>query len=169
MKDLEKMFDTALDIVSYVIGRENIETITRPISINRRAKSRWGSCTRSKVGIHKIEISSRILEDSVPDDATMSTIIHEILHACKNGSGHRGQWSVYADMINRKTHYHITRTTSASTFGITVEKVNINRHKYGCKCETCGKIIYKSKMTKFIKNPSVYIHRNCGGHFIRVI
>lgn len=170
MKNLEKMFDEALEIVKDNIGEDKlVRKIHRPIGINNRAKRRWGQCRNSGDGKHAvIEISGRILRDEVPDKATMETIIHEILHACEDGHGHKGSWKRYANIINRKTEYNITRATSASTFGLEDEQSELVR-KYACECKRCGKVIYKSKISKFIQHPEWYTHRDCGGCFKRIV
>lgn len=55
----------------------------RNIEMNARAKSRWGQCNTVKSGVFDIEISSRLLDDSVEDVITKNTIIHELLHTVR--------------------------------------------------------------------------------------
>lgn len=168
MKDLEKMFDKAIEIVKECVNGVEIRPINRPISINTRAKTRWGCCKyRSYTGDCTIEISSRILGDDVPDDATMGTIIHEILHACKGCKGHGAQWKRYANAVNRKyPQYNITRTCGADEFGLSDEQDKF-RQKYAIKCVACGHIHYSSKLSKSIQHPEKY-QCKCGGQLIRI-
>ena len=165
MKDLEKMFDEALEIVKENIGDYEIRKIVRPITINYRAKKRWGLCETSPDRA-RIEISSRILRDEIPDDATMNVIIHEILHSVKGCKGHKGLWRSLANRITRNTKYKISKGDSAESFGLQEEQMQLMR-KYACSCERCGAVIYKSRETQFIKHPEWYTHRKCGGHFKR--
>lgn len=168
MKDLEKMFDRAIEIINECVNGVEIRPIKRPITINTRAKTRWGCCKcKSILGECEIEISSRILRDNVPDDATMGTIIHEILHACKGCKGHGGQWKRYADAVNRKyPQYNITRTSKADAFGLEDEQDKF-RQKYAIRCIKCGSVHYSSKMSKSIQHPERY-RCKCGGSLERV-
>ena len=166
MKNLEIMFDDALKIVKENIGEDKLtKNIQRPISINTRAKRRWGRCIVNGNNA-EIEISSRILRDDIPDKSTMEVIIHEILHACENGMSHTGVWKRYANTISRKTEYTITRCTSAANFGLEEEQQNLMR-QYAVKCTCCGKTYYKSKMTKVIKHPDWYRCGVCHGSLQR--
>ena len=167
MKDLEKMFDEALIIVKENIGEDKLtRKIYRPITINTRAKRRWGRCTSSNDGERaRIEISSRILRDDVPDKATMEVIIHEILHACKDGMSHTGVWKKYANIISEKTEYKITRTSAAEKFGLKEEQLT---RQYVVMCEKCGVLLRRARKVSIIKNPTRYIHRSCGGHFTQL-
>lgn len=167
MKDLEKMFDEALLIVADCIGKDKIEFIYRPITINTRAKKRWGMCRKSEDGRNRIEISKRILNDKVDNNAVMCVIIHEILHACKDGDAHTGAWKQYAAMVNQKyPQYKISRLTPASRFGL--EKEQTEKMKYAIKCTKCGNMHYSSRLSNTIKNPSGYRCAICGGKFKRI-
>lgn len=164
--NIEKMVDEALEIVKDCIGEDKINRIYRPITINSRAKSRWGRCTRGSYG-YTIEISERLLGNRVPKDEVMNVIIHEILHSCKEGMSHKGMWKVYADKVNRKyPQYHITRTTSAENFGLQEEQ-NLIKRQYAIKCTKCGNIHYSSKLSKSIQFPERYRCGCCGGSMVR--
>lgn len=162
MKDLERMFDRAVEIINECVDGVEIYPVKRPITINTRAKSRWGCMKYNRrTGERTIEISSRILADSVPDDATMGTIIHEILHACKGCKGHQGQWKRYANAVNRKyPQYNITRTSSAEDFGL--EDTRKTEYKYAVRCVDCGHVFHRSKRTAVVLHPENYRCR-CGG------
>ena len=173
MYNIEELFDEALEIVKTTIGEDKITNrIFRPIKINTRAKSRWGQCKATTEGClfgYEIEISDRILHNSIPKDKVMNVVIHEILHACKNGMSHTGAWKMYANEINRKyPQYNITRCTSSADFGLKEEQVMIKR-KYAIECNNadCDVIHYSSKMSNTIKYPERYRCRKCGGTFIR--
>lgn len=163
MKDVEKLFDEALAIVRESINGVEIYPIKRPITINKRA-SRWGCCKHRRGQDERtIEIASSLLDDSVPDDSTMNTLIHEILHACKDCYGHTGLWLKYANTINSKhPQYNIKRTTSAEEVG-----VNPLSYKYAIRCVKCGKVHYSNKFSATIQHPERYLCK-CGGNLERV-
>lgn len=169
MRDIEAMFDEARDVVSRVVGEENIGFIYRPITINYRAKSRWGRCECSSDRKRfRIQISYRLLSENADYDAVMSTLIHEILHACKGGQSHKGMWKTYATRVNvRFPQYNITRTTSAATFGLEME-YTIPESKYEIKCEHCGKIFHRTKMSAAVQHPERYRCGVCNGKLIRI-
>ena len=167
MKNLEKMTDRAIEIVKECCGENSLTEICRPITINTRATSRWGCCRKSG-NISRIEISSRILRDEVPEDATMSIIVHEVLHACKGTKGHTGLWKSYAWQVNRKyPELEIARTASAEKFGLEEEQKEIKR-QYAIRCTHCGQMHYSSKLSKSIKFPERYRCGRCGGNLERV-
>ena len=86
--------------------------------INRRAKTRWGMCTKNPDGTCIIQIAARLIEDErISEQACKETMIHEILHTCKGCKGHTGLWLIYANIMNKKYGYHIKRTTSGEEKG----------------------------------------------------
>ena len=168
MKDLERMYDEAVEIINECINGVEIHPIKRPLKVNTRAKSRWGCMKYNrKTGERTIEISSRILADDVPYDATMGTVIHEILHACKGCKGHQGLWKRYANAINNKyPQYNIQRTSSAEAFGLDSESRAVD-YKYAIRCVDCGHVYRRSKKTAIIQRPQNY-RCKCGGKLERV-
>ena len=63
--------------------------------INRRAKTRWGMCTKNPDGTCIIQIAARLIEDErISEQACKETMIHEILHTCKGCKGHTGLWLI---------------------------------------------------------------------------
>ena len=166
MKNLEQLTDYAIQVINETCGYPEFTKLERPLTINYRAKTRFGQCTTwSKSNRSKIEIASRILDDSIPDEKTLSVIIHELLHAVKGGQDHTGIWKTYANMINRKyPQYRIERTLPSSYFGLERDK---SLQKYGIQCQTCHCIHYSSKLSKSIQHPEMYQCR-CGGKLIRI-
>lgn len=174
MKDLNALFKKGLAIVADSCGAEVIGNI-RKVTINTRAKTRWGMCKMYNSGGHYsgyiIEISDKILQDRVPEDATMSTIVHEILHACKGGHGHKGLWKQYADKVMRKyPNLTITRTASAGFFGLSSGPGSTSQVAltYLIQCTNCGLKHYSSKLSKTIKYPYKYRCGRCGGELKRI-
>ena len=46
------------------------------------------------------------------EKAFKETIIHELLHTIDFRSGHKGKWKAYADYVNSRTDYNVTRTAT---------------------------------------------------------
>ena len=79
----------------------------RSVSVNRRAKTRFGQCRyhRDIYGRYTctINISIDVL-DALHNDknylyAARSVVVHEILHAANIGDGHKGNWKRDAEKI----------------------------------------------------------------------
>ena len=171
MKDLNELFEKGIEIVKDSCGAEVIGNI-REVTINTRAKTRWGLCKRYNSGGrysgYIIEISDRILQDKVPVDSTMSTIVHEILHACKGGAGHKGQWKAYAEKVMKKyPNLTITRTASSAFFGLDSYKNPDVVPMHMVQCVNCGLKHYSTKLSATIKYPYKYRCGRCGGELMR--
>lgn len=175
MKDLKLMFERAkedLDVIGIQYG--NIVEI----KVNTRAKSRWGQCCtvlNSQYWENKqfsINISDRLLQDDVTDEACLDTIIHEILHTCKGCMNHGREWKELAELVNDcYACYNIKRCTSSSEKGIDNIDNTDKVHKYAVKCTHCGKVWYKDRMCGVVKNPKGYTHKcsdGCKGDIVRV-
>ena len=139
MKDLNLLLENA----KHIFDTLDIEygNVTK-IEVNYRAKNRWGQC-RMKNGNYTININSRLLEDDIPEDKTMNTVLHELLHTVKGCMNHGYKWQSYAELINDcYSCYSISRTTSSDYFGIEEEE-RLNNFKYTIRCEKCGQVIHR--------------------------
>ena len=156
MKDYEKLREECLqEVLSAGILPGNISSWT----INTRAKSRWGLC-KKKGDSYEISISDSLLSDErVSEKACKTTIIHEILHTCKDSMKHTGNWKKYAEIMNAKYGYDIKRVSSGSEKGVEDYKVKHRAVKYKYRCRRCGQIITKSRKCKFTR---YYRNYGCG-------
>lgn len=157
MKDFEALIKECLsEVVAVNIKPGNIVKW----SINRRAKSRWGLCTKHRDGTCEIEISARLLEDDrVSVKECKDTIIHEILHSCYGCQGHTGRWKLYAERMNTVYGYNIKRVTGGEEKGLEKYEVSSRPDKYWYRCKKCGQLIVKKKQCKFTK---YYRRYGCG-------
>ena len=166
MKDIYELFSEAYAIVEECCG-DVIGEIT-DLSINNRSKKRWGMCHHDyKTDTFQLQISKRILADEVPYNATLSVMVHEILHSCDGGQSHTGKWKVYAKQVmDKHPDLTITRTTPAEFFRL--EPREMPKRKYAIRCTKCGKVISRARMCTVIKYPELCTHKYCGGSFERV-
>ena len=142
-------------------------------TINYRAKKRLGQCCEKQ----DINISSWLLE--IGDDHDIkNTIIHEILHTFKDTIGHKAKWQYYANYVNNRTDYHITRTTSINKIYEKANKVRPtsnhreSSYKYKIVCEKCGCEWHQYKMTKRVLSSykhNTRVHRKCGCRNFKII
>lgn len=173
MKDLKKLFNeckSELDAIGIEYGC--IESIT----INTRAKKRWGQCkitlnsTYWENKIFSINISERLLQDDISDISTKDTIMHEILHTCKGCMNHGEEWKRLADIVNDcYSYYNIKRISSAEEKGINIkEEEKKEEAKYILRCTKCGKLFYKNRMCEVVRYPMIYNHKTDGGQLERI-
>lgn len=73
------------------------------------AERRHGCCRYNKVTGHNIITISKYL---VAEDDKKNTIIHELLHSCKDGHSHGYRWQYYANIIYNKYNIVITRCST---------------------------------------------------------
>lgn len=153
-----------LDAIGINYGR-----ISR-FEINTRAKSRWGRCR--KIGSsYIIEINVDLLDERNDINGLKNTIIHELLHTCEGCMNHGKEWKRLAEIVNRNYGYGITRCSNADDKGCEYHRQTKHRanpeYKYAIKCECCGHIYKRSKLTKTIQHPEMY-RCKCGGKLTRV-
>lgn len=160
MKNYMKMFREAMDVV-HGLG---IETgVIVDVSLNYRAKNRFGQCRRNNVtNTYSLNFNYLIFDDKANDVAIMNTIIHEILHTCENCMTHKNEWKRLANIVNTNTKYNITRCNSYENFGIENPKRE-KKHNYVFYCEDCGQTFIRERSSKFTKNYHAYRCGKCGG------
>ena len=156
MKDLNAIVEECkYDIESLGFKVGNIVKV----SINTRAKRRWGQCRKTPYG-YEINISDRLLKDDVDDMATKNTVAHELLHTIEGGGGHTGAWKIAAERMNLRYGYNIKRCTSSEEKGVeNIPSTYSKRsYKYIIKCGNCGLTFKYYKKCKvvgwFLDNPS---------------
>lgn len=168
MKNLMEMFNYGLEVVE-ACGIEYGNIVD--VSINTRAKSRFGQCRYNRVmGTYTINISRFILNDDIDDKAVMETIIHEILHTVEGCMNHGKKWKSLGKIVEREFGYCITRTSDYNKFSDSLEKkMEVERatkkSNYVFKCAGCGQIIRRERMSKFVKYYKHYKCGVCGGNF----
>ena len=159
MKDINKVYETCSKKLADIgIQHGNI----KDVSINKRAKRRWGTCKR--IGnIYSIEISSILLDDDVSDEATETTMIHELLHSCKGCFNHGNEWKRLANKVNKAYGYNVKRVTTSDEKGIAPEVVG-KKHKI--VCQKCGLVAWRMRDSKLTRHPELFRCR-CGGNLVK--
>lgn len=114
MRDLYKVFvdcKNKLDALDIPYGK------VAEITINRRAKKRWGQC-RLIDGKYYINISEVLLREENSIRGLEETIIHELIHTCEGCMNHGPVWKAYVETVNKAFGYNIKRTNSPYDKGI---------------------------------------------------
>ena len=131
-------------------------------SVNTRAQKRWGQCRNISGRYYDINISSRLLEDGVEDQAVKNVIAHELLHTVNGCFGHLGKWKYLAGIINSCLPSYQVRTTSTGE-ELGVSPARSESPKYIIICTKCGYRVNRYRRSKVIDHPNRYRCPNCNG------
>lgn len=160
MKNYMEMFNKAMDVV-HDLGIET-GNIT-DVKLNYRAKNRFGQCRKhNATNTYSLNFNYLIFDDDADDVAIMNTIIHEILHTCKDCMTHKNEWKRLANYVTANTEYTISRTNSYADFGLEPPKRE-KKHNYVFYCEDCGQVFIRERSSKFTRNYHAYRCGKCGG------
>lgn len=136
MKDLNKLYKECLEELDSIgIEYGKIDSIT----VNTRAKKRFGQCRIEKNAKewenrrYSINISAILLNDTVSDESVKNTIIHEILHTCRNSFTHKEQWKRNTYKVKKYLGYDIKRSSC-----------------YIYKCPSCGQVVKRMRASNFL-------------------
>ncbi len=140
-----------------------ISTQIKDVKINKRAKSRLGSCKAIKNGLGKrsfiIEISNEVLKCETAK--LYEIIIHELLHTCPGCFNHGKKWKEYGSRINRFCGLNINTVTSYEELGIKRPEKK-QETIYVIKCKGCGQVYIRKRMCPLVRNPENYRCGKCG-------
>lgn len=161
MKNMMEMYWKALEIVEHDCSICT-GTITK-VELNYRAKNRFGQCKRKSDGTYELNFNYRIFDDNANEHAIITCMIHEILHTCKGGMTHKGEWKRLANVVREKTGYNVTRCNSYSDFGVE-SPIKRKAHNYVFVCEDCGQVFIRERASKFTRNYHNYSCGKCGGN-----
>ena len=136
------------------------------VSINTRAKKRWGQC-KMENGCYMISISSRLMSEDVALIHLENTMIHEILHTCNGCMNHGATWKNLAEKVNSAYGYNIKRTTSSAEKGIEpIQTIYNIKHKFVCK--GCGAFVVRQRESDFTRHYNLYRCAKCRGCFEKI-
>ncbi|HIT71224.1 MAG TPA: SprT-like domain-containing protein [Candidatus Scatovivens faecipullorum] len=137
------------------------------ISISKRSKKRYACCKQeepdesskyvikrkiyfSRYKKHHIEVSKWVLE--LKDEIIKNTIMHELIHCLPNCSNHGKEFKNYANLINEKLDYNITRLGNKAKdyklSNLEYFEENNKKYKYIIKCQNCNTIYYRQRLAK---------------------
>ncbi len=140
------------------IGLPVSNHIAPEVLVNRRAKSRFGSCRKTASGF-TIEIGEMML-DAAPEQIK-NILAHEVLHTCRGCQNHGKKWKSYAAAMNHEYGYKITTTSTYEKMGLERPQQD-KKYNYMIQCQNCGKIIYRQRKSKLITHTNHY-RCTCGG------
>ena len=144
------------------------------VTVNYRAKSRWGQCRKSYANadgiVYKININCDLCHPDASERGLKETIIHEILHTCPNCMCHTGEWKRLAELVNDCYGYNVKRCNSSEEKGMEEfyaqhdELKKKPTWKYEIRCKNCGKVVgRRQKSCKLTMYPYRYKCAHCYG------
>lgn len=136
------MYEEALTLLTLFVPQEEYDAIADAnlwtIQLTN-AQKRSGCCHYTK---RQISISAYIASFR-GEQATMNTMIHEVMHIFSPTHGHKGEWKKYAHAFNTldiTKHYREAYGTINRTYNsAAVEKT----YKYLIRCHGCDKVLAK--------------------------
>ena len=157
---------------------------TIDISISKRNNKRYGCCKQEepdvttkyieKVGSkriiryakfnkHHIEISPWLM--GLDKDIIKNTIIHELIHCLPNCNNHGEMFKKYANYINDKLGYNISRVGNKKEDYIksNVEYKEKESYNYHIKCTNCGQEFFRKRLNRNFARK--FRCAKCGGKF----
>lgn len=162
MRDLQEYAIKCMDMLENIgIEYGNIIEVVP----NSRAKKRWGQCCKVPGGF-SININVALLDERNKEEGLIDTLLHEIIHTCKNCFNHGANFKKIAGKIHRAYGYKIATAESAADMGV-IEETRGIEYKYAIQCETCKSIIRRTRMSNAIKHPEAY-RCKCGGILVRI-
>lgn len=164
MRDLQKIAKECMKELD-VLGIEYGNIVS--FKINTRFKSTWGQCKLLPNKKYEIDISQQLLNDTIPIKSLKSTIMHEILHTCKNCYNHGQVWKRYAERVSKAYGYNIKRCTSSEEKGVKeIKSVKKIIHQF--VCNGCGQVVDRERESRFTKNYTEYRCGMCGSDFKKI-
>lgn len=137
--------------------------ISPMVAVNKRTKSRFGSCKKTKGMVHStyhIEISDVLLEGGA--QTIKEIMAHEILHTCPSGMNHGPAWKAHCRKMEAKYGYQLNRTSSYAVLGIEDPRKE-KQYRYMVECTRCGQQILRQRKSALTTQTSKYRCR-CGGN-----
>lgn len=185
-KELNELLEEVISQAE-ALGIPVSSQINSGVVVNKRAKSRFGCCKtirnpslkpeyegqvkNKNVNLGKSQIESRIYPRYIieisktisegPRESIKAVLAHEILHTIPGGDNHTGVWKKYASSMNQNYGYHIQRTNSPESLGVSLSREKPIA-KYLIICKACGMVQERSRVSRVIKQPSLY-RCKCGG------
>lgn len=134
------------------------------VKINTRSKKRYGCCKKVSKEKFLIEVSEWVMD--LNEDIIKNTIMHEIIHCLPRCNNHGEYFKKYAELINEKLGYNVTRTgNKEKDFNESnveyIEKPVI--YNYKIICESCNQNFLRQRIAKNFTRK--YRCGKCGGKF----
>lgn len=150
MKDLEQHVRKCRKMLEAIgISCGNIQEV----KVNNRYTRKFGSATYNRyTESYVLQFNPGLLNDANPDYSLDSTILHELLHTCKDCMDHGSRWKRYAAMVKKAYGYDIARTSTYEEKRIVPGTMKEREYKYKLECKHCGVVWKYKRMCPTVKH-----------------
>lgn len=122
-----------------------------------------GRCTRKGEYSYILIFSHRYFEVALPK-GVHECILHEVLHATKNGMTHKAAWKAKANFVSNFLDFRVTRLIEeeyAPAWYNMGDSAKLGGMKYKIYCPHCNNWCrYRTRASKVVTHPENFI---CGG------
>ena len=160
---LSKLYKECIEELNLInINMEKNRVID--IKINTRSKKRYGCCKKISKDKFQIEVSEWVMD--LNEDIIKNTIMHELIHCLPRCNNHGEYFKKYAELINEKLGYNISRIGNKkndyekSNKEYTEKQVN---YKYKVICDGCNQTFFRQRISRSFTRK--YRCGKCGGRF----
>ena len=128
--------------------------VTKVFIMPKASTRTLGICKRNRDysgywdGTFSISLNPCLFADGVNDDIIIQTLLHELIHTVYGCFNHGKKFKFYAQIINNKYGYSISRTTDSSKFGVELPK---RKNKFEIVCNNCGAVWHYKRSTRFVQ------------------
>ena len=134
------------------------------VKINTRSKKRYGCCKKVSKEKFLIEVSEWVMD--LNEDIIKNTIMHELIHCMPRCNNHGEYFKKYAELINVKLGYNISRTGNKERDFIKSNLEYIEKpvkFRYRIICENCNQSFLRQRIKRGFSRK--YRCGKCGGKF----
>jgi predicted SprT family Zn-dependent metalloprotease len=158
---MEKKFEETLEKCVGIMNDCGFELPRIEFKLNGRFTSTLGRCIKLRDKEYMIEISKRYAQGCIETGNIRKleqTVLHEMAHTLPNGYDHGKIWKSYADIINTKFGYKISRLATVPN---EIRQYWIKDGVMVC-CDKCNKDVLLKRSSDVVQNIGQY-KCSCGG------
>lgn len=130
-----------------------------------------GTCYKNSEYNYKLIFSHRYFEVMLPQ-GVHTTILHEVLHATKNGFKHTGEWKAKAQYTSCYAGFKVARYVPPEYFPSQNDFSVLNGLKgikYQIYCPSCKRVIaQRSRNCKITRHPEKFCCGACGDKNLQI-
>ena len=171
LDDIRKEVNEICVWLDYLWGHEKkMQNIRFRIEWNEKPRPKTiGLCHKDGEYMYVLTFSHRYFEVALPR-GVHEVILHEVLHATKNGMKHTGEWKYKARYVSNFVDFEVTRCVKredAPAWYAQTESAQLGGVKYQIICPNCNKIVaVRTRRCKLVDTLSSYCCGKCRGKLI---
>lgn len=159
--DLNNLFKEVKEEIKDLVPYSN--KIDNNVKISKRAFRFLGRCSKNWLKDSYFITVSQPLLNTNNTKLIKETLIHELIHTCKNCFNHDNNFKYFMNTVNNRTDYNITIESNNKEYEKQVINFRKNNNpKYKITCAKCGMVTYRKRLQKNV----TYTHAIDNGSLI---